>query len=142
MGEGVLRAVPGPVRNDKSGNGPRDSGPEPLMRDLVGAALRRARLRQGRTLRDVADQAQVSLPYLSEIERGRKEPSSEVLAAVCRALGLRLADLVGALHIDLLSTTTVTVSVTARSPATANWGHPRRDAGRRGGHVMGELLAA
>lgn len=99
MGEGVLRPVPVPV----PGTGPgRDERPdEPLMRDLVGAALRRARLRQGRTLKDVADRAQVSLPYLSEIERGRKEPSSEVVAAVCRALGLHLVDLVGALHSDL-----------------------------------------
>ncbi|MET9557296.1 helix-turn-helix transcriptional regulator [Streptomyces sp. NPDC006645] len=101
------------------------------MRDLVGAALRRARLRQGRTLRDVADQAQVSLPYLSEIERGRKEPSSEVLAAVCRALGLQLVDLVGALHVDLTSTTTVSVR------ATAKWGQPRR-----GGGAVLTLLAA
>ncbi|MFC8076386.1 helix-turn-helix domain-containing protein [Streptomyces sp. NPDC057307] len=136
MGEGVLRAVPGP------GPGRDSKADEPLMRDLVGAALRRARLRQGRTLRDVADRAQVSLPYLSEIERGRKEPSSEVLAAVCRALGLQLVDLVGALHIDLTSTTTVTVSVTARAPGTANWGQPRRDAGRRGGQATLTLLAA
>ncbi|MFI6085993.1 helix-turn-helix domain-containing protein [Streptomyces sp. NPDC051217] len=134
MGEGVLRAVPGP--------GAADRPDEPLMRDLVGAALRRARLRQGRTLRDVADRAQVSLPYLSEIERGRKEPSSEVLAAVCRALGLHLVDLVGALHTDLVSTTTVTVSVTTGAPATANWGAPRRGSGRRDGQAMVALLAA
>lgn len=125
MGKGVLRAVPGP------GPGRDDKGDEPLLRDLVGAALRRARLRQGRTLRDVADRAQVSLPYLSEIERGRKEPSSEVLAAVCRALGLQLVDLVGALHVDLTSTTTVSVTT------TANWGRPGR-----GGQTMVTLLAA
>ncbi|MFI6690509.1 helix-turn-helix domain-containing protein [Streptomyces sp. NPDC050433] len=131
MSEGVLRAVPGPGR-DTSGN----TADEPLLRDLVGAALRRARLRQGRTLRDVADQAQVSLPYLSEIERGRKEPSSEVLAAVCRALGVRLVDLVGALHTDLTSATTVTVSVTTR------WGRPRSGTSRRDGQAMVALLAA
>ena len=51
MGEGVLRAVPGPGRDE----GPDD----PLMRDLEGGALRRGRLRQGRTLKDVADRAQV-----------------------------------------------------------------------------------
>lgn len=67
---------------------------EPPLRVLLGAVLRAHRERQGRTLRDVAGTAQVSLPYLSEVERGRKEPSSEVLAAVCRALGLRLVDLV------------------------------------------------
>jgi transcriptional regulator with XRE-family HTH domain len=65
----------------------------PLLRRLIGAALRRARLRQERTLREVAAAARVSLPYLSEVERGRKEASSEVLAAICAALDLRLGDL-------------------------------------------------
>lgn len=80
---------------------PADPGaarPEPPLRVLVGAVLRRHRERQGRTLRDVADAARVSVPYLSEVERGRKEASSEVLGAVCRALGLRLVDLVGDAH--------------------------------------------
>jgi len=67
---------------------------EPLLREAIGEALRRERLRQRRTLREVAEEAQVSLAFLSEIERGRKEASSEVLAAVSRALGLRLIDLV------------------------------------------------
>lgn len=74
---------------------------EPPLRILVGAILRGHRERQGRTLRDVADDARVSVPYLSEVERGRKEASSEVLAAVCRALGLRLVDLVGEAHAHL-----------------------------------------
>lgn len=66
---------------------------EPLLRLLVGATFRRRREQQGRTLADVAADARVSIAYLSEIERGRKEPSSEVLLAVCHALGMRLADL-------------------------------------------------
>jgi transcriptional regulator with XRE-family HTH domain len=66
---------------------------EPLWRDVVGEALRRERLAQERTLRDVADAARISMPYLSELERGRKEASSEVLAAAARALGLGLAEL-------------------------------------------------
>jgi transcriptional regulator with XRE-family HTH domain len=65
----------------------------PLLRDLIGAVLRRRRLSQGRTLREVAGAAQVSMPYLSELERGRKEASSEVLAAICRALGITLDEL-------------------------------------------------
>lgn len=77
---------------------PEAARPEPPLRVLVGAVLRRHRERQGRTLRDVADAARVSVPYLSEVERGRKEASSEVLGAVCRALGLRLVDLVGDAH--------------------------------------------
>ena len=63
------------------------------LRDVVGAALRRHRQQQGRTLREVAVAAGVSLTYLSEIERGRKEASSEVLEAVCAALDLVLSEL-------------------------------------------------
>jgi transcriptional regulator with XRE-family HTH domain len=63
------------------------------LREAVGEALRRRRQAQGRTLREVADAAGVSLTYLSEVERGRKEASSEVLEAVCAALQLALADL-------------------------------------------------
>ncbi|WP_028193332.1 helix-turn-helix domain-containing protein [Salinispora pacifica] len=66
-----------------------------LLRRVIGGVLRRVRMRQGRTLREVATAAGVSMPYLSEVERGRKEASSEVLAAVCRALGIRLSDLLG-----------------------------------------------
>ena len=63
------------------------------LREAVGEALRRRRLAQGRTLREVAAAAGVSLTYLSEVERGRKEASSEVLEAVCAALRLGLAEL-------------------------------------------------
>jgi transcriptional regulator with XRE-family HTH domain len=66
---------------------------EPLWREAVGQQLREERHDAGRTLADVAGQAGVSTQYLSEIERGRKEPSSEVLHAVAGALGLRLVDL-------------------------------------------------
>jgi transcriptional regulator with XRE-family HTH domain len=64
----------------------------PLLRRLLGDALRRQRLRQHRTLREVSAAARVSLGYLSEVERGQKEASSELLAAICAALGVRLAD--------------------------------------------------
>ena len=64
-----------------------------LLRTLLGDALRRRRQEQARTLRDVSTHARVSLAYLSEVERGRKEPSSELLAAICRSLGMRLSDL-------------------------------------------------
>ncbi|MCW2794875.1 helix-turn-helix transcriptional regulator [Nocardioides sp.] len=66
---------------------------EPLWREAVGQELRDERHRAGRTLIDVAGEAGVSTQYLSEVERGRKEPSSEVLGAVAGALGLRLVDL-------------------------------------------------
>ncbi|MFC9291653.1 helix-turn-helix domain-containing protein, partial [Streptomyces sp. NPDC057052] len=60
---------------------------------------------QERTLRDVADAARISMPYLSEVERGRKEASSEVLAAAARALGLSLGDLLARAQGELLRLT-------------------------------------
>src|SRR4029077_15023391 len=62
-----------------------------LLRHLLGDALRRLRQRQGRTLREVSPAARVSLGYLSEVERGQKEASSELLAAICSALGAPLS---------------------------------------------------
>jgi transcriptional regulator with XRE-family HTH domain len=72
---------------------PDAAGPEPLWREVAGDQLREERHRQERTLADVAEEAGVSTQYLSEVERGRKEPSSEILGAVSGALGLRLVDL-------------------------------------------------
>ncbi len=63
-----------------------------LVRRLLGDVLRRHRQRQHRTLRDVSAAARVSLGYLSEVERGRKEASSELLAAISTALGLPLSE--------------------------------------------------
>ncbi|MEU9789931.1 helix-turn-helix transcriptional regulator [Streptomyces sparsogenes] len=84
-------AAPAPER---PAGAPRTPAPrEPLWRDLVGDVLRRERLAQERTLKDVAEAARISMPYLSELERGRKEASSEVLAAAAQALGLGLGDL-------------------------------------------------
>lgn len=62
-----------------------------LLREAIGDSLRRARLAQSRTLREVSTSARVSLGYLSEVERGRKEASSELLAAICEALDVPLA---------------------------------------------------
>jgi transcriptional regulator with XRE-family HTH domain len=62
-----------------------------LLRQLLGDVLRRLRVRQGRTLREVSATARVSLGYLSEVERGRKEASSELLAAICAALDTPLS---------------------------------------------------
>src|SRR6201992_2880743 len=63
-----------------------------LLRQLLGDVLRRLRIRQGRTLREVSASAGVSLGYLSEVERGRKEASSELLAAICGALEVSLSE--------------------------------------------------
>ena len=63
-----------------------------LLRRVIGDALRARRQAQHRTLREVSTAANVSLGYLSEIERGHKEASSELLAALCAALDLRLSE--------------------------------------------------
>jgi transcriptional regulator with XRE-family HTH domain len=62
-----------------------------LLREVIGDVLRRVRIEQGRTLREVSDDARVSLGYLSEVERGRKEASSELLSAICGALEVPLS---------------------------------------------------
>ncbi|XVU30196.1 helix-turn-helix domain-containing protein [Actinoplanes sp. CA-054009] len=64
-----------------------------MLRTLIGQVLRRTRTAQGKTLREVCELAGVSIGHLSEVERGRKEPSSELLDAICRALGLTLFEL-------------------------------------------------
>ena len=84
MGDVVAFPVPHPERTPE---------PEPLWREAVGRELRTERQATERTLADVAEEAGVSIQYLSEVERGLKEPSSEVLSAVAGALGLRLVDL-------------------------------------------------
>ncbi|MEO6532419.1 MAG: helix-turn-helix transcriptional regulator [Pseudolysinimonas sp.] len=97
-----------------------------LLRHAIGAALRRIRLDDGRTLREVARGANISMPYLSEIERGRKEPSSEILAGICAALGLTVVDLLHettieasavALVVDLTASAASAGTVTSITPA-------------------------
>jgi transcriptional regulator with XRE-family HTH domain len=64
-----------------------------LFRRLLGEVLRSRRIRQGRTLRQVSAEARVSLGYVSEIERGQKEASSELLASICAALDVPLSEI-------------------------------------------------
>jgi transcriptional regulator with XRE-family HTH domain len=66
-----------------------------LLRKVIGDVLRARRLAQHRTLREVSTAANVSLGYLSEIERGHKEASSELLGSICEALGTGLSDVLG-----------------------------------------------
>jgi transcriptional regulator with XRE-family HTH domain len=72
-----------------------------LLREAIGGSLRRARTLRRRTLRDVSRAARVSLGYLSEVERGRKEPSSELLASICEALDIALPDLLAEVIDDM-----------------------------------------
>lgn len=123
----------------------------PLLRTLFGEALRRTRLAQHRTLADVARDARVSVPYLSEVERGRKEASSEVLAAVCDALRIELSDLLAEVRRELVAERAQVVSLAttrrledvAAPPARRPDSLMRQDFGappRRPGEVV--LLAA
>ena len=91
-------------RDDRDADASNVDQPALRLRDVVGDVLREQRLDQDRTLADVAEEAAVSLPYLSEVERGRKDVSSDVLHSICDALDLPLADVlersVGRLRFD------------------------------------------
>jgi len=65
----------------------------PVLRNEIGEVLRDARLTQGKTLRDISSGARVSLGYLSEVERGQKEASSELLASICDALDMPMSSI-------------------------------------------------
>ncbi|WP_031469574.1 helix-turn-helix domain-containing protein [Sciscionella sediminilitoris] len=80
-------------RNQRSGDRTHEDEPEPLWREVLGQRLRATREEHGCRLVDIAERAGISPQYLSEIERGRKEPSSEMIAAVTGALGIDLTGL-------------------------------------------------
>ena len=121
-----------------------------LLRTQLGNSLRGHRLRQRRTLRDVSGRARVSLGYLSEVERGQKEASSELLASICDALDLELADLLAEVSVSLRGSETPAAvrplapsdretpaaaeTAPAAEPALAlvGSGSPARSASRRG----------
>ena len=86
---------------------------EPLWRELVGRTLRTVRQERGERLSDVAERAGVSTQYLSEIERGLKDPSSEMLAAVAGALGLTV------LELGMLTVSSVLAVASVPSPVTS-----------------------
>ena len=75
--------------------------PEPLWREVLGARLRALRAERTETLAETAERAGISPQYLSEVERGRKEPSSEMIAALAGALGTTLIDLTEQVTNDL-----------------------------------------
>jgi len=88
-----------------------------LLRRLLGDVLRRQRQRQGRTLREVSSSARVSLGYLSEVERGQKEASSELLSAICDALDVRMSELMREVSDELaLAELAQSAAATPREP--------------------------
>jgi transcriptional regulator with XRE-family HTH domain len=112
-------------------------GPRPLLRTTLGDVLRRIRLDQGRTLADVAAAGRISMQYLSELERGRKEASSEILAAICDALEVDLPDVLAEVGRDLAGAGTEQQALVLR----LGTGPDQRVGGVRRGDVVG-LLAA
>jgi transcriptional regulator with XRE-family HTH domain len=116
-----------------------------LLREAIGDRLRHARTNQRRTLREVSRAARVSLGYLSEVERGRKEASSELLAAICEALDLPLSVLLSNVATDIGALESVELSETAER-AEADNSAPRASVGSvEGGRlvpaVVGDNLA-
>lgn len=91
-----------------------------LVRRLIGDVLRRRRLQSGRTLRDISGSARVSLGYLSEVERGRKEPSSELLASICDALGVPLSTVLREVSDEMARAELAAVGVLADVQGTAS----------------------
>jgi DNA-binding XRE family transcriptional regulator len=89
------------IHRDRVSSPEPERDPAPLWREVLGRSLRAVREEQRGRLVDVAERAGISPQYLSEIERGRKEPSSEMIAAVAGALGMDLADLLAGIAVDL-----------------------------------------
>jgi transcriptional regulator with XRE-family HTH domain len=114
-------------------------GPRPLLRTTLGDVLRRIRLDQGRTLADVAAAGRISMQYLSELERGRKEASSEILAAICDALEVDLPDVLAEVGRDLAGAGAGTEQQAL--VLRLGTGSDQRAVGVRPGDVVG-LLAA
>ena len=92
---------------------PTDQALEPLWREVLGSRLRMLRSDRGETLAQTAERAGISPQYLSEVERGRKEPSSEMIAALAGALDVTVADLMAAAADDLRHAAATFISVTS-----------------------------
>ncbi|WP_217184996.1 helix-turn-helix domain-containing protein [Streptomyces sp. AC495_CC817] len=97
----------------------RPSDPEPLWRQLLGDQLRRRRHDRDETLTETAEKAGVSPQYLSEVERGLKEPSSEMIAAIAGALDSSLVELTSAVADELRTAAPVSTGVSASAFALA-----------------------
>ncbi|MFJ7215505.1 helix-turn-helix domain-containing protein [Amycolatopsis sp. NPDC098790] len=115
-----------------------------LLREAIGDRLRHARTNQRRTLRDISRAARVSLGYLSEVERGQKEASSELLASICQALDLPLGELLHKVAADVSALDNVEVApvderIVEGAPREKR-GAEASAAGIEGGRLMSELI--
>ena len=119
------------------------SGPalEPLWREVLGSRLRTLRTDRDETLAQTAERAGISPQYLSEIERGRKEASSEMIAALAGALGITVADLMTGAAEDLRRVVTPAFAVTGTGPRLASADRATRSAQPRSGPVALAMAA-
>ncbi|WP_409179394.1 helix-turn-helix domain-containing protein [Amycolatopsis sp. VS8301801F10] len=112
-----------------------------LLREAIGDRLRHARTNQRRTLRDISRAARVSLGYLSEVERGQKEASSELLASICEALELPLGELLHKVAADVSALDKVEVAPVEEVETASRETVPDRgEAGFEGGRLVSELI--
>ncbi|GAB3585806.1 helix-turn-helix transcriptional regulator [Amycolatopsis endophytica] len=113
-----------------------------LLREAIGDRLRHARTNKRRTLRDISRAAKVSLGYLSEVERGQKEASSELLASICDALELPLAELLTNVAADISALDSVDVPAIAEGEGrTRRTEEPRAAAGQlEGGRLIDGMI--
>ncbi len=112
-----------------------------LFRRLLGEVLRSQRMRQGRTLRQISAEARVSLGYISEIERGQKEASSELLASICSALDVPLSEILSevsdAVALEEAALAVALEDVTLDATSLPAGSLPRgEDSGSRSGDVV------
>ena len=114
---------------------------EPLWREVLGRRLRTLRADRDETLAQTAERAGISPQYLSEIERGRKEASSEMIAALAGALGITVADLMAGTADDLRRVVAPVISITRASTRTTPAGRAARSAQRGSGPVALAMAA-
>ncbi|RSN38951.1 XRE family transcriptional regulator [Amycolatopsis sp. WAC 04197] len=115
-----------------------------LLREAIGDRLRHARTNQRRTLRDISRAARVSLGYLSEVERGQKEASSELLASICEALDLPLGELLHKVAADVSAMDNVEVAPVDEKVEAGKRRAPERESAEagelEGGRLVSELI--
>jgi transcriptional regulator with XRE-family HTH domain len=128
--------------SEAAATAPLDNHPlEPLWREVLGRRLRALRTERWETLAQTADRAGISPQYLSEIERGRKEPSSEMIAALAGALGISVADLMAGAAADLRHDSDIVALATIATARSARLTRAARAAAYPAGPVALAMAA-
>ncbi|RZQ59861.1 helix-turn-helix domain-containing protein [Amycolatopsis suaedae] len=111
-----------------------------LLREAIGDRLRHARTNQRRTLREISRAAKVSLGYLSEVERGQKEASSELLASICDALELPLSELLHKVAADVSALDQVDIGRVDEPAGKKSEGATASGSGFEGGRPVPDVI--